>query len=89
MNSSGGKVGRLAAPLRILFNRFAFLLMVGTSVALLGLSRAGYKPLESARVLVLDYAAPVLDVASRPIAAANALFAEIGSLITSMPTTNA
>ena len=82
MNSSGGKVGRLAAPLRTLFNRFAFLLMVGASVALLGLSRAGYKPLESARVLVLDYAAPVLDVASRPIAAANALFAEIGSLMT-------
>ncbi len=80
LNSSGGKVGRLAAPLRILFNRFAFLLMVGASVTLLGLSRAGYTPIESARVLVLDYAAPVLDVISRPVAAVNALFAEIGTL---------
>jgi rod shape-determining protein MreC len=68
--------------LGILFNRFAFLLMVGASVTLLGLSRAGYQPIESARVLVLDYAAPVLDVISRPIAAANALFAEIGTLMT-------
>jgi rod shape-determining protein MreC len=82
LNSSGGKVGRLAVPLRILFNRFAFLLMVGASVTLLGLSRAGYKPIESARVFVLDYAAPVLDVISRPVAAANALFAEIGTLMT-------
>jgi rod shape-determining protein MreC len=82
LNSSGGKVGRLAAPLRILFNRFAFLLMVGASVTLLGLSRAGYTPIESARVLVLDYAAPVLDVISRPVAAVNALFAEIGTLMT-------
>jgi len=82
LNSSGGKVGRLAGPLGILFNRFAFLLMVGASVTLLGLSRAGYQPIESARVLVLDYAAPVLDVISRPIAAANALFAEIGTLMT-------
>ena len=82
LNSSGGKVGRLAAPLRILFNRFAFLLMVGASVTLLGLSRAGYTPIESARVLVLDYAAPVLDVISRPVAAVNALFAEIGILMT-------
>ena len=82
MNSSGGKVGRLAGPLGILFNRFAFLLMVGASVTLLGLSRAGYQPIESARVLVLDYAAPVLDVISRPVAAANALFAEIGTLMT-------
>ncbi len=82
LNSSGGKVGRLAAPLRILFNRFAFLLMVGASVTLLGLSRAGYTPIESARVLVLDYAAPVLDVISRPVAAVNALFAEIGTLVT-------
>jgi len=82
LNSSGGKVGRLAAPLRILFNRFAFLLMVGASVTLLGLSRAGYTPIESARVLVLDYAAPVLGVISRPVAAVNALFAEIGTLMT-------
>jgi len=82
LNSSGGKVGRLAVPLRILFNRFAFLLMVGASVTLLGLSRAGYTPIESARVLVLDYAAPVLDVISRPVAAVNALFTEIGSLMT-------
>ena len=56
--------------------------MVGASVTLLGLSRAGYTPIESARVLVLDYAAPVLDVISRPVAAVNALFAEIGTLMT-------
>jgi len=82
LNLSDIKVGRLAVPLRVLFNRFSFLLMVGASVTLLGLSRAEYKPIESARVLVLDYATPVLDVISRPVASANALFAEIGTLMT-------
>lgn len=82
MNSPSGKVGRLAVPLRILFNRFAFLLLVGASVTLMGMSRAGYTPLESARVMILDVAAPILDVVSRPVAAVNAAFAEIGALMT-------
>ena len=82
MNSPGSKVGRLAVPLRILFNRFAFLLLVGASVTLMGMSRAGYTPLESARLVIMDIATPVLDVVSRPVAAANAAFAEIGNLMT-------
>lgn len=81
MKGTGSRVGRLAVPLRVLFNRFAFLLLVGASVSLMGLTRVNYAPLERARAVITDIAVPVLDVISRPVAAANRGFAEVGNLM--------
>ena len=77
MRAGGSRIGNLAVPLRVLAQRFAFLLLIGGAVALLVLAKAGYPPLERARTAFLDVAAPVLGALSQPVTAANRLVAEV------------
>jgi rod shape-determining protein MreC len=64
---------RLAAPLRVLAQRFTFLLLVAAAVGLMVLGKAEAPLVERARMAVLDGVVPVLDAIARPLAAADRL----------------
>ncbi len=59
---------RLARPLRAWLQRFAFLSLAGAAIGLMLLARTDSAVLDSARMAVVDAVAPILDLASRPIA---------------------
>lgn len=63
-----GAVGRLAT-LRLLAQRFAFVSLIVSAVALMIVGKADVLLIERTRSLVADGLAPVLDVVSRPAAA--------------------
>jgi len=63
-----GGVLRIAAPLRVLAQRFTFLGLVAASVGLMVLGKAETPIVEQARALVADAFVPVLDAVSRPVA---------------------
>ncbi|ACI99361.1 rod shape-determining protein MreC [Rhodospirillum centenum] len=67
---NGGTVVRIAAPLWALLNRFYFLLLIVAAVALMVFGRVDAVVVDHARARVTDAFAPVLDVLSRPAAAA-------------------
>ena len=71
MRPIGGRIGGLALPLRILFQRFALLLLVGASIALMIASKGDHWAVERVRTAVMDVAAPALDVISRPAQVVN------------------
>ncbi len=63
-----GSVLRIAAPIKVLAQRFTFLGLVALSVALMILGKAETPIVEQVRTLVTDAFVPVLDALSRPIA---------------------
>ena len=63
-----GPVLRLAAPLRVLAQRFTFLGLVALSVGLMVFGKAEAPLVERARMTVADARVPILDAASRPVA---------------------
>lgn len=63
-----GPVLRLAAPLRVLAQRFTFLGLVALSVGLMVFGKAEAPLVERARMTVADALVPILDAASRPVA---------------------
>ncbi|MEP4380353.1 MAG: rod shape-determining protein MreC [Alphaproteobacteria bacterium] len=63
-------VAGLAVPFRIWGQRFAFLGLLALAFALMLLSKAETGALERARTAIVDATAPVLDVMSRPVEAA-------------------
>lgn len=65
MKQSTGSVSRLG-HLRTLFGRFAFLLLIGASFALMLLGKADTYLVERMRTGVSDAVAPVVDAMSRP-----------------------
>ncbi len=64
--SAGSPIASLALPLRAWAPRFGFLLLVTGAFALMLLSKAETVVLERARSAVVDTAAPILDLMSRP-----------------------
>ncbi len=68
MNKRAGSVLRVATPVRAWTQRFALLLLVIAAIALMILGRTEGGSIERARMLVADAVAPVLDLASRPVA---------------------
>ncbi len=82
MRAQGGKVLRLAIPLKVMAQRFAFLVLVALSAGLLVLGKADVAVMERARDWVTDAAAPVMGWLARPVAATNRLIDEINNLIT-------
>jgi rod shape-determining protein MreC len=70
-----------AVPWRLLNQRFSFILFLIAALALLVLGRVQPGLIESARVHVVDGIAPVLDAIARPMAAAEAGFAEAKSYL--------
>ncbi len=71
MRAQGGKMLRLAIPLKVMVQRFAFALFVVASAALLILAKADIAMMEKVRTVVTDAAAPVLGVLSQPVVAIN------------------
>lgn len=65
MKQSAGSVSRLG-HLRTLFGRFAFVLLIGASFALMLLGKADTYLVERVRTTVSDAVSPVVDAMSRP-----------------------
>jgi len=63
-----GSVLRLAAPLKVLAQRFTFLGLVAMSVGLMVFGKAEAPLVERARTTVTDALVPILDAVSRPVA---------------------
>lgn len=64
--SNSGSVVRIAAPVWALVQRFYFLLLVMSAIALMMVSRVDTLRVDQARARVTDAFAPILDVVSRP-----------------------
>lgn len=71
MRPISGRIGKLAIPLRVLVQRFALLLLIGASIALMIASKGNHGAIERARTAVMDVLTPLLDVVSRPAQAIN------------------
>ncbi|PJK31154.1 rod shape-determining protein MreC [Minwuia thermotolerans] len=71
----------MASPMSLLVNRFSLAALVAASVMLLAAGGSGLPAVERARTAILDVAAPVLDVLSRPVAAVNAALEEADSVL--------
>ncbi len=81
MRSPGPNVLRLAAPVRAFLQRFAFALLVAAAFGLMFLGRLDNRMVESTRIAIVDFVAPVFDVASRPVAAVNNAALQISDLL--------
>ncbi len=68
MRTSGRHVLRLAMPIKVLAQRFAFVLLVGVTVTLMILDRVEPTATEKLRVVVTDITAPVLEFFAEPAA---------------------
>lgn len=69
------------APIKGLVHRFAYLGLVLAAAALMMLGKADVLLVERARIHVTDALAPILDVLSRPVAAAAELAEQVGALV--------
>jgi rod shape-determining protein MreC len=76
-----GNVLRVAVPIRNVLQRFAFVLLVGSAFALMLLGRLDNAVVERIRLGVVDAFAPIMDVVSRPVSAANDLADEVRELV--------
>lgn len=72
---------RVAAPLRAMAQRFAFLFLLIAAGGVLLLGKADPRVFDRARMVVTDGFAPVLDALSRPIATGAAIFDEASFLV--------
>jgi rod shape-determining protein MreC len=77
----GGRIGRLAVPIRVLAQRFALLILIGASIALMIAAKGEHWAVERVRTTVMDIVAPVLDVISRPAQAVNDATERVGQFI--------
>lgn len=76
-----GPVLRLAAPLRVLAQRFTFLGLVALSVGLMVFGKAEAPLVERARMTVTDALVPILDAVSRPVATAAEMVTRVNEII--------
>jgi rod shape-determining protein MreC len=74
-------VARLTAPLRVLIQRFAFLLLVVSAFVLMLLGKGETLLVDRFRTGVLDFAAPVMGIVSRPAASVAAAIDNVNELI--------
>ena len=71
MREPGGPVLRYAVPFRAAIQRFAFVLLIAAAFLLMLLGRFDNALVARTRLAVVDAVAPIMDVVSRPVAAAN------------------
>lgn len=64
---SSARMIRLAGPLKLLTQRFAFLSLLALSLGLLALGRADPQMMERGRAYIVDSSAPLLAMLARPI----------------------
>ena len=70
---SGSSVLRLALPIKVLIQRFAFLFLILAAFALMLLSKAETSAIEKVSNVVVDIFAPLMDGLSQPAAAITSL----------------
>jgi len=75
-----GTVQRLTAPIKVLAQRFTFLALLSAAAAVMVLGRADPLIFERARTAVTDFAAPILDAMSRPVATVASTVDEVDRL---------
>ena len=80
MKYSSGSVIRLAAPVRALTQRFAFLLLIVVAFGLMLLGKAETVLVERIRAEVTDFVAPIMGLMSRPVATLTDIVADINEL---------
>ena len=68
---AGLPILRLAAPVKVLFQRFAFVFLVLAALALMMLGKMENAMIERISTTIVDVAAPIMDVLSRPVATVN------------------
>ncbi len=68
-------------PVRVMVQRFAFLLLAFAAVAIFFAGKADVALIERLRTQVVDLVAPVLEVVAHPISAVNRVFDELDHLI--------
>lgn len=68
MKPRKGSVLRLATPIKVLVQRFAFLALIAATFALMMLGKADVVVLERIRAVAADAVTPILDALSRPAA---------------------
>ena len=72
---------RLAVPLKVLVQRFAFLLLVLSAFALMLLGKAETAMVERVSAAIVDVMAPIMDVLSRPVATINKAVGSVRDLV--------
>ena len=80
MKLNRGSVVRIAAPVRNVTQRFAYLFLLFGSLAIILLGRADPQIFERTRVAVTDMVTPILDASSRPLATVTNIVSEARSL---------
>lgn len=81
MKHRAGTVTRLAVPLRALTQRFAFLFLILSAFGLMLLGKAENVMMERLRAGALDVVAPILDIASHPVATVTHAIEDVRHLI--------
>ena len=81
MNAPGGRFLRLAVPVRVLVQRFAFVLLIAAAFGLMILGKADALLVDRLRFAIIDAGAPVLEVLSHPVAALRAGIDEVNQVI--------
>ena len=76
-----GRSAWIAAPIRALLQRFAFLLLLATAVGLILVSRIDRPLVERSRALVADIFEPVLSAVAQPVAAVNAVVGWVDDIL--------
>ncbi|MFC3674369.1 rod shape-determining protein MreC [Ferrovibrio xuzhouensis] len=79
-----GRTGRsawVAAPLRALLQRFAFLLLLAAAIGLVIISRTERPLVERTRAVIADIAEPLLTVVAQPVAAVNAMIGWVDDIL--------
>lgn len=76
-----GRSAWIAAPIRALLQRFAFLLLLACAVGLVLLSRIDRPVVERARTLVADVFEPILSAAAQPVGVVNAAIGWVDDIL--------
>lgn len=81
MRIQTSQVRRFAIPVKVWLQRFAFWLLIATAAGIMALGRTETGFTERLRMNVMDFAAPVLDLISRPVATVSDLVDRTGAFI--------
>lgn len=81
MARRSGRSAWVAAPLRALLQRFAFLLLLAAAVALILLGRVDRPVIERVRALGADIIQPVLTAVSQPVSVVNAVIGWVDDIL--------
>ena len=71
MKNSTRTVNRIAAPVKSVTQRFAYLLLILTAIGVLVIGRVDVASMEQVRTQIVDAVAPILDVIGRPVESFN------------------